>query len=222
MILKSAEFGSTGVEIDVRFTKDSVPILYHDEALNLRLVQKSGLIGKIENYTYDQLTTFVRLIKGEKIPTLREALNAVVFQTDLTFVWLDTKYIGSLAQVRALQQEFMQKAAARGRTLQIVIGLPAREQFFKFLQLPDYLNTPSLCELTLEDAQVANARVWAPRFTEGTQNDKVAIAHSQGRLAFSWTIDAPEFVTKFINEGNFDGLLSNYPSIVAYNYYVQR
>ena len=222
MILKTAEFGSTGVEIDVRFTKDGVPILYHDNTLNTREIQKCGLVGPIENYTYDQLSTFVRLIHGEKIPTLREALNAVVYQTQLAFVWLDTKYIGSIAPVHAIQKEFLQRALVAGRKLNIVIGLPGQDQFNQFLALPDYTNTPSLCELTLADVQQSNAKVWAPRFTEGTQNDNVALVHAQGRLAFVWTVDVPQFIAKYINEGHFDGILSNFPSCVAYNYYVHQ
>jgi glycerophosphoryl diester phosphodiesterase len=222
MILKTAEFGSTGIEIDIRFTKDGVPILFHDNTLNLREIQKSGLVGPIENYTYDQLTTFVRLIHGEKIPTLREALNAVVYQTQLSYVWLDTKYIGSIAPVHALQLEFIKKAAAQGRKLNIVIGLPGQDQFNQFLKLPDYANTPSLCELTTEDVEKANAKIWAPRFTEGTQNDKVELVHAQGRKVFVWTVDVPEFIAQFINEGHFDGILSNFPSCTAYNYYVHQ
>jgi len=222
MILKTAEFGSTGIEIDVRFTKDGVPILYHDNTLNLRLIQKSGLVGPIENYTYDQLSTFVRLIHGERIPTLTEALNAVLYQTPLTFVWLDTKYIGSLAPVQAIQQEFLQRAVAAGRQLEIVIGLPGEDQFNQFLALPDYANIPSLCELGLEDVERINAKIWAPRFTEGTQNDNVDLIHARGRRAFVWTVDVPGFISKFITEGDFDGILSNFPSCVAFNYYVHQ
>lgn len=222
MILKTPEFGSTGIEVDVRFTKDGVPILYHDNTLNLREIQKNGLVGPIENYTYEQLSTFVRLIHGEKIPKLRQALDAVVYQTALTFVWLDTKYIGSLDTIHAIQKEYLQKAAIAGRNLQIVIGLPGQQQFDQFLALPDFANTPSLCELSIEDAQKINAKVWAPRFTEGTQNDKVELVHQQGRLVFAWTVDVPEFIERFINEGHFDAILSNFPSCVAFNYYVHQ
>lgn len=222
MILKTAEFGSTGIEIDVRFTKDGIPILYHDNDINLRLTQKSGLVGPIENYTYAQLNAFVRLINGERIPTLRQALSAALYQTPLTFIWLDTKYIGSLERVQELQFEFMQLAAGLGRPLQIVIGLPGEEQLNKFLELPDYRVTPSLCELSTEDVQRTNALVWAPRFTEGTQNDKVAAIQALGKKAFVWTLDVPEFIEQFIRDGNFDGILSNFPSCVAFNYYVQQ
>lgn len=222
MILKTPEFGSTGIEIDVRFTKDGVPILYHDNKLNIREIQKCGLVGPIENYTYEQLSTFVRLIHGEKIPTLREALNAVVYQTDLSFVWLDTKYVGSIAPVAAIQEEFLQKAAAKGRKLDILIGLPGKDQLTQFLALPNFSNTPSLCELSVKDVEKSNAKVWAPRFTEGTQNDQVANIHALNKKAFVWTLDVPEFVTSFINNGHFDGILSNFPSCVAYNYYVHQ
>lgn len=222
MILKTAEFGSTGIEIDVRFTKDGIPILYHDNDINLRLTQKSGLVGPIENYTYAQLNAFVRLINGERIPTLRQALTAALYQTPLTFIWLDTKYIGSLERVQALQFEFMQLAAGIGRPLQIVIGLPGEEQLNKFLELPDFASTPSLCELSIADVERTNAIIWAPRFTEGTQNDSVAAIQAQGKKAFVWTLDVPEFIEQFIMDGNFDGILSNFPSSVAYHYYVQQ
>ena len=222
MILKTPEFGSTGVEVDVRYTKDGVPILYHDNTLNLREVQKSGLVGPIENYTYDQLSTFVRLVHGEKIPTLREALDAVVYQTQLRFVWLDTKYTSSIAPTHAIQQEYVQKAAAIGRKLDIVIGLPGKDQFDQFLNLPDYKNVASLCELGPDESDQINAKIWAPRFTEGTQNELVTDEHNKGRRVYVWTVDEPAFIASFINEGHFDGMLSNFPSCVAFNYYVHQ
>ena len=222
MILKTPEFGSTGIEVDVRYTKDGIPILYHDNNLNLREIQKCGLLGPIENYTYEQLSFFVRLIHGEKIPTLREALTAVVYQTPLTFVWLDTKYVGSIKPVQALQKEFIQKAQAAGRKVDIVIGLPGQDQFNQFLSSPGFASTPSLCELSIDDVTKSNALIWAPRFTEGTQNNLVDLIHTQGRRAFVWTLDVPEFINSFIKDGHFDGILSNFPSCVAYNYYVQQ
>jgi glycerophosphoryl diester phosphodiesterase len=222
MILKTAEFGSTGIEIDVRFTKDGIPIIYHDNDLNLRETQKSGLVGPIENYTYAELSAFVRLIHGEKIPTLRQALTAFVYQTQLSFVWLDTKYIGSVERVKVIQQEFLQRAAQQGRNVEIVIGLPGQDQLNNFLSLPDFAATPSLCELSIDDVHRTNAKIWAPRFTEGTQNDKVAAIHAEGRRAFVWTLDVPEFIEQYIREGTFDGILSNYPSCTAFYYYVQQ
>ena len=68
MALMAERFGATGIEIDVRLTSDDVPIIFHDENLNLRLNVKNGLVGPVESYSYLQLQTFVRFIHGETIP----------------------------------------------------------------------------------------------------------------------------------------------------------
>jgi glycerophosphoryl diester phosphodiesterase len=221
MIKKTAAFGSTGIEIDVRLTSDRVPILYHDNTVNDRLVQPNGMTGPIENYSYTQLSHLARLINGEKIPTLHEALETVVYNTDLEYVWLDTKYSGDMNLIRQVQAEYLQKAAAAGRDLQILIGLPGDDQLSDFKELPDYQNIPSLCELTRENVREINAKVWAPRWTLGTQDEEVAGVHAEGRKAFTWTLDVPEYISLFINNGDFDGILSNYPSAVAYYEYVK-
>ena len=221
MIIFTQRLGSTGIEIDVHLTKDGIPILYHDSNLNLRLTQKSGLVGPIEEYTYDQLQAVVRLIHGERIPTLQQALDAVVYRTSLRVVWLDSKPSISLKLLQQIQSEYLAKAAAIGRTLEIYIGLPSQEKVDEFLALPNHAQTPSLCELSPDIARQINARVWAPRWTLGTQNDLVAQVQSEGRLAFVWTLDVPDYVAEFISTGRFDAILSNYPSIVAYYNYVR-
>jgi glycerophosphoryl diester phosphodiesterase len=222
MIHKAPEFGATGVEIDIRLTKDDSMILYHDATINLREVQKSGLVGPIENYTYRELSNFITLIRGEKIPTVRQALDAVVYDTPLTFVYLDTKITTKLDQLAQIQSEYRTKAAAIGRNVEILIGIPAQEQLDNFLALPGYTSIPSLCELSIEDVQKANSRAWAPRWTLGTQNDKVAQMHAEGRHVYVWTMDVPNYIDEYLNDGQFDGILTNYPSYVAYAHYIKQ
>jgi glycerophosphoryl diester phosphodiesterase len=223
MIRYAERLGATGVEIDVHLTKDQVPILYHDNNINLRLTQNSGLVGPVEDYTYAQLQTFVRLINGERIPTLSEALDAVVYETSLHTVWLDMKAVQlSMPAIRSIQMEYLDKATAAGRTVDILIGLPTQDKFDEFKTLPDYMQAPSLCELSAEQAGEVNAEVWAPRFTEGTQNGLVEEIHGEGRRAFVWTLDEPNFIQDFIANGNFDGILSNYSEIVSYYYYTKE
>lgn len=222
IIKLASRFGATGVEIDVRLTKDGVPILYHDGTLNERLIQKNGLVGPIENYTYAQLSALVRLIKGEPIPTLRQALNAVVYNTPLRFVWLDTKYIGDMKVMRDFQVEYSQAAAAVGRTVSINIGIPDRDVLTNFKKLSNYQSIPSINELSREEVADVNSPIWAPRFTLGLQNAEVAQIKAQGRKAFVWTLDTPQDIEEFIDNGQFDGMLSNYPSAVAYYYYAKQ
>ena len=221
MIERTAEFGSTGVEIDVRLTRDDSLVLYHDNNINLRETQKSGLVGPIENFSYAELSNYVRLIHGEKIPTLREALDAIIYQTALTTVYLDTKIDAPLQQLRDIQTEYLAKAAAAGRNVEIFIGLPTQDQFDQFLLLPGYTSVPSLCELTVEDVRKINSNVWAPRWTLGTQNELVAEMHTEGRQVFVWTMDVPSYIDQYLDDGHFDGILTNYPSYVAYAHYTR-
>jgi glycerophosphoryl diester phosphodiesterase len=222
IIKLASQFGATGVEIDVRFTSDGVPILFHDKSLNERVIQKSGLFGDIDNYSYAQLNTLVRLIKGERIPTLREALNTVVYNTPINFVWLDTKYNGKMDKVHELQKEFTAKAVTIGRKVEIAIGLPDDEAINNFLALKDYKTTPSICELSLEDVEKTNAAIWAPRWTLGKQNEEVDKVHAAGKRAMVWTLDVPASINDFMTQGKFDGILTNYPSVTAYYHYVRQ
>ncbi|GAB3500748.1 hypothetical protein GCM10027341_26520 [Spirosoma knui] len=220
IIKLASRLGATGIELDVRYTKDGVPILYHDNTLNLRLIQKNGLEGSVESYTYQQLQTFVRLINGEKIPTLEEALETVVNSTPLEFVWLDTKYIGPMDKVQAIQKKYRQWALAAGRNVQIVIGLPSQEAVDSYRALVNKEDTPILCELDTSITRSLGARIWAPRWTLGPQTSEVEAMQEDGRTVFVWTLDEPKFIEEFINQGRFNGILSNYSPVVAYYHYV--
>jgi len=222
IIRLASRLGAHGVELDVQYTKDSIPVLYHDNKLNLRLVQKNGLSGTINQYTYQQLKTFVRLINGEEIPTLEQALQTVVDNTELDFVWLDSKFNGPMARVQALQQRYNERARQAGRNLRIIIGLPSTEAIASYQGLANKANTPILCELDTATTRGLSANIWAPRWTLGPQTDEVNAMKAEGRDVFVWTLDETQFIEQFIGEGNFNGILSNYSSIVAYYHYTTQ
>ena len=222
MIRFTRNFGTNSVELDIRLTKDQVPIIYHDPYINIRLTTKGPLNGPVSSYTWDQISTYVRLIHGEKIPRLDDALNFVVDSTDLRAVWLDMKGdLNAMNKVIPLQQKALLRARQKNRPLEIWIGLPDEKVVEQFMAYPEYQNTLSLCELEPEDVRKTNANVWAPRWTEGLQLEKVAEMHMEGRKVFCWTIDDQRFIQQFIEEGKFDGLLSNHSAITTYYYYMQ-
>ena len=100
MLHLAARMGANGVEIDVQLTKDSIPVLFHDENMNDRLTQKTGIHGAINNYTFDELQKEVQLKRGGKIPALQDALHTIVYNTPLQFVWLDCKTEAPLDNIR--------------------------------------------------------------------------------------------------------------------------
>jgi glycerophosphoryl diester phosphodiesterase len=223
MIGYTEYLGSNGVEIDIRLTKDKVPVLYHDEDINIRLTIKGPLNGPINNFTLDQLSTFVRLIRGEKIPKLEDALDYVVDSTRLEFVWLDMKEsTEALNLVIPIQDRIIKKALSKGRKLSLFVGIPTEDVLNGFKSISNHQSVPSLCEISPETARELNSKAWAPRWTLGTQNDLVAQVQSEGRKVFCWTIDSPDYIKTFSEEGIFDGLLSNYPSTVAYYHYIKE
>ena len=221
-------FGANGVEIDVRLTRDGVPVLYHDNTLNPRLVQKIPMIGSMKDYTYAQLRSFVRLINGEQIPKLEDVLKTIVYETNLKFVWLDSKAEGEdlIARVVPLLEQYTAEAAvltAQGKrdSLQIMVGVPSEEIYDELLRYPSYTSVPTIAEKDLERARTLNSPVWAPLWSGGIVTSDIATAHSEGRRVITWTLDEPEFVRQYINSGQYDGILSNYPMIVAYYHYVR-
>jgi glycerophosphoryl diester phosphodiesterase len=222
MINYTEKLGSTGIEVDVRLSKDGVPFLYHDGDINTRLTMKGPLAGPTESYTWAQLSAFVRLIHGEMIPTLEEALNFTIDSTLLNFVYLDMKGDpGTMAKVIPIQKRALERAKEMGRDIIIVVGIPSTDMLNDLMTYPDYATIPSLCELTIDDVHTVNSIVWAPRWTLGTQNDLVQQMHNEGRLAMCWTIDQPSWIKDYLENGIFDGLLTNFPYVVAYYHYIQ-
>ena len=222
MINFTEGLGSTGIEVDVQLTSDGIPVLYHDADLNIRLTQKGPLAGDVSAYTWPQLSTFVRLIHGEKIPSLEELLTFAIDSTELRFVYLDMKSAEAVPTVIPIQKRALQHAADKGRDIMIVMGIPTTDVLNALKAYPDYQNVPSLCELTVDDARAVNSKVWAPRWTLGTQNDLVQQMHDEGRLAVCWTIDTPSWIQNYIDSGHFDGLLTNFPYVEAYYHYIQE
>ncbi|MEI3612937.1 glycerophosphodiester phosphodiesterase [Pseudogracilibacillus sp. SO30301A] len=76
---KALDQGADGIELDVRLTKDNVPVICHDATVN----RTSNGKGFIHNMTLNQLkkldfgSTFSKKFKGETIPTLDETLSLI-------------------------------------------------------------------------------------------------------------------------------------------------
>lgn len=222
MIRYAERLGANGVEIDIRLTKDKVPVLYHDPDINIRLTVKGPLNGPIENFTWNQLQLFVKLIRGEQIPRLDDVLTYVVDSTRLRFVWLDTKGPELVAIMEPIQRAALVRAVEKGRDLKILIGVPEPDVLAALKALPDHKSIPSLCEISADETTGLNSHAWGPRWTLGMQNDLVDRMHREGRSVLCWTLDVPEYIRLFIQGGRFDGLLTNYPSYIAYHHYIQE
>ena len=222
MVKFTERLGTTGIEVDPRISSDGVAFIYHDPDINTRLTQKGLLAGDISAYSWLQLSSFVRLIHGERIPSLEDVLTFAIDSTELRFVYMDMKSADAVPVVIPIQQRAIQHAKDKGRDIIILMGIPDTDVLNAFLDYPDYKNVPSLCELTVDDVRTVNSKVWAPRWTLGVQNDLVQEMHNEGRLAVCWTIDTPSWIRNYLDQGIFDGLVTNFPYVVAYHHYIQE
>lgn len=219
LIQFASRLGANAIEIDIRKTSDGVPILYHDETFNTRLVKGEYMVGDVGNYSYAQIQALCRLVNGEKLPTLEQALETVVNKTGLSLVWLDVKDASLTDTIIALQKKYLLLAAAKNRKVEILYGIPTDDIFQAFKQFPQHAAVPSLCEISVEQTNELSSKVYAPRWTLGTLNDVVSTLQAQNKRAFVWTLDQQEFIKKYFVEAEFDGILTNYPTLVAYYYY---
>jgi glycerophosphoryl diester phosphodiesterase len=222
MIAIAQQFGANGIEIDVRMTKDGVPILFHDENFSPRLVNTDYLVGPVSNFTFAAIRTLGTLKNGERVPTLREALQTVVDGTGLATVWLDIKSSDALRPAAQLAAEFQRRADSLGRPLTIYLGLATEELVERYQRegLTAGANVNILCEVSVDAVRSVNARVWAPRWTLGPMRAQAEQLRAEGRRTIVWTLDQREFITPFFTENAVDGILTNYPALVAFEYHV--
>jgi glycerophosphoryl diester phosphodiesterase len=228
MIGFSEYLGSNSIEIDVQLTKDNIPVLYHDEDLNIRLVQKGPLNGYIKDYSLNQLKSFVKLIHGEQIPTLEEALDFIINCTGISLILLDIKNGESFEFVIPIQSRYSEIASEKGRDLQILVSIQKEEVYSSFQALEDHKNIPACCTMEIGKVKEINAFLWNYRWTQGILEQELIDIHSFGRKCMVWTLDVPEFIDLYVSHGNndpmkrFDGILTNYPTILSYYHYVRH
>ncbi|MBK6292645.1 MAG: hypothetical protein IPH85_07330 [Ignavibacteria bacterium] len=225
MVRESEEIGCNGVEVDIRKSKDGVLFLYHDGSINPRLVRKNTLVGATEDYTWPVLSSEITLIHGEKMPTLEAFLDAVIDQTKVVFVYLDTKSVGKgiIADMIPIVKKAQDRADAIGRNVKIYIGIPNTDLLDELKAIPNYQDLPTLIETSPDDCEAVNGKVWSPRWSDGTQNETVAKMQSQGRRVVTWTVDPPQYIREYLfqTSGRFNGFLSNYAMYARFNLLMQ-
>lgn len=226
----SKQLGGDYLEIDVRLTKDNVPVLFH-LGLVPAATQGTYCVGGIEDWTYSQLVANCRARNGEIIPRLVDALEYGLTRTDLE-VWLDLKVtnavvpattiIGALAQ-RLVPCQPGEAPPAGKRCLfpgsrpvieRVIIGLPSDDIIDEYTTaLAAGQITPGqrcLAEENFDAVASIPCQAASPRYTRGPLASDALNIQSQGKFFGYWTINDPVTMNAFLEAGRPNGILTNY------------
>ncbi len=229
-VVNCESYGVTGLEFDIRMTSDHVPICIHDANINTRLTQKGPFTGTWDQYPFPLITEYVRLIDGQKVPSLEEALNTFVDSTGLKYFWMDIKGNSDIFKyLEPIVRGAYARAAVQNRDIVIFAGLPSSDVITEFNKQPSYksnnftytysLPLPTLAEENIGKTLDNGCQYFGPRYTEGLLLNDVATAHTNNIKVISWTLNSKSLITDYLKNGNFDGFITDYPAYAVYAFY---
>jgi glycerophosphoryl diester phosphodiesterase len=214
--------GAGAVELDVRLTRDGVPILFHDAGFTSRLITGRFCQGDVADLTFAQIRANCRNKYGEKIYSLEEGLDGVMDETTLGGVWIDVKEPAVVAPALAVMAAADARAAARGRTpWALVMGLAEQDLVDAYVAAQPPPSTKCLVEFDPDVALATGCIAWGPRFTEGPQPEAVKAAQAKGLRVVFWTVDGDAFIQQFLGESQPNGMISDTPGLTFF-YYQQQ
>lgn len=197
---KAIELGADAVELDVRRTKDGEVIVIHDAKVD-KTTNGKGLVNEFTMNQIEQLVTE----KGEKVPTLEEALE---FLDKKVKILIELKETG-------LEKKVLRLVSEKGLEKNVIIVSFLEEALRNVRELDEEVETGLIYvrhKNPINAALELRAKYLLPlyRFTHTANVQK---AHEKGLKVIVWTINTHEEVTKYIKKG-VDGIASDKPDIL--------
>ena len=198
---KALEIGVNAVELDVRKTRDNQLVVIHDADVK-RTTDGKGLVSDL---TVKEIKEFTAE-KGEKIPTLKEALD---FLDKKVKILIELKEEGVDEKVLSLVRE-------GGLQKNVVIVSFSEEALRKVRKLDKEVETGLIYVKHKNPVKAAldiEASYLLPlyRFTHSANVQK---AHENGLKVIVWTVNKPEEVAEYTKKG-VDGIASDRPDILT-------
>ncbi len=215
-ILRVPAYGARAVEVDVRLTKDGVPVLFHDETLTPRLVNGELCHGRVSDLPFAILRANCTLQYGEQIPSLQEAVDTIIASKDLRGLWVDIKETAALAPSVAILHDAALRTSRPVKTHLWVVGLPDEETRQAYLQIPADKRAPCFLELEPDDVRATGCSTWAPRWTRGASGDEVQALKDQKIGTVMWTVNEVPFIDNYLREVKPTSMLSDRVGTVLY------
>lgn len=197
---KAIEIGVDAVELDVRKTKDGQLVVIHDADVK-RTTGGKGLVSELALKEIKGFSTE----KGEKIPTLKEALD---FLDKKVKVLIELKEAGVEEEVLALVHE-------NGLKKNVIVTSFLEEALRKVRELDKDVATGLIYarhKNPLKAALELKAQ-YLVAFYRFTHTANVQKAHENSLKVIVWTVNTPEEVAEMAKKG-VDGIASDKPDIL--------
>lgn len=197
--MKAVELGVNAVELDVRKTGDDHLVVIHDAEVD-RTTNGRGLVNELTLEEIKQLTTG----KGERIPTLGEALN---FLGDRVRILIELKEGGLEEKVLELLYKTKMKR-------NVIVVSFHEEVLERMRELDRDVETGLIYvrhENPADTALRLGARYLLP-FYRLTNARDVKRAHEMGLKVIVWTINDRAEVLEYAKM-NVDGIASDMPDV---------
>lgn len=213
-VRKGLELGVDVVEIDVHRSYDGELVVLHDNTVN-RTTSGKGNVADLTLQEIKKLDAgrwFKLSFWGERIPTLREVLEAT---KDKAILLIELK--GERTEVPTVEL-----VRELGMEDQVIIQSFDFQQIQKSKQKAPEIPTVFLVREPEHSSDPAKAATWMANITEYVGASGIGIRHNwftpelketakERNLAlFVWTVDAKADLQRFINEG-VHGIITNRP-----------
>lgn len=208
------DLGVDMVEVDVHRSMDGELVVIHDGTVT-RTTNGTGAVNRFTLADLKKLDAgswFDTSFEGERIPTLREVLEAA---KDRATVLIELK--GERTEVRTV--ELVRELGMSG---QVVIQSFDFQQIQKAKQKAPEIPTVFLVSQPEHSSEPERAAVWMTNMAEYVGASGVAVRHNwftpellelasdKGLQVFVWTVDGKSNLRKFIGAG-VDGIITNEP-----------
>ncbi|TET54953.1 MAG: glycerophosphodiester phosphodiesterase [Anaerolineales bacterium] len=215
-VLKAIEFGADAVEVDVRLSRDGVPVIVHDSTVRL----PTGARVRVSAMSVEGLkridisSGFDAKFAGERIPTLAEVLESA---GGLLFLNIELKSAGVLAArlpratVNTVQRLGLGERVLVSSFNPVALLQTKRAAPDLAVGLLSSRATPHPLRLSLPATLLPIATLH-PHHTI-VDARYVARAQRRGLRVFTWTVDEPNEMERLIALG-VNGIITNVPQVL--------
>lgn len=220
--------GADGIELDVRLTRDRVPVCIHDTVLN-RTAQRNGRVSEIQSaelMRMDAGTWYNRRFPpradasfaAESIPTLDEALLCCRAAAPRSSIYIEMKCVRG--EEERLAEAVCNVVKKSGGDLQIIVasfalaGIRAAKAYLSSLRTAGIFEwkltqpRPSVSELLYQARDAGADELMLDRRL--ITRRAAAVVHEHGLPLTIWTVDDPAWAQRAIDY-NLRAVITNRP-----------